>query len=147
VLSQPLELQKHVRLKPDMAFEWLPLIDILVIIVFFGLFGSPFVLPQGMSGDLVNFDKQLLSGSEVSAVLTVKSDSMLLFEGKNLRLEDFPSQAQAFVANHRHAVLLIRLDRGVGLETFFDICGAARNAGFSRVHVAGEEKVAEVQAF
>lgn len=147
MLSQPLDLQKHVRLKPDMGFEWLPLVDILVIIVFFGLFGSPFVLPQGMSGDLIHFDKNLLSGSEVSAVLTVKSDSMLLFEGKNLRLEDFSSEAQSFVSGHRHSVLLVRLDRGVGLETFFDICGAARRAGFVRVHVAGEEKPAEEQAF
>jgi len=147
VLSQPLQLQKHVTLKADMSFELLPLFDILVIVVFFGLFSSPFVLPQGMSMDLINFDKNLLSGSEVSAVLTVKSKDMLLFDGENLRLEDFEDKAMQYTRNNPSSVLLVRLDPGVDLESFFDICGAARSAGFVRVHVAGEQKQLASEAF
>ena len=46
-----------------------------------------------------------------------------------------------------NAVLLLRLDPGIKMDTFFKISGEAKAAGFSKVHVAGEKEVLDAPTF
>ena len=146
MLSQPLNLDKYIRTKPESGLETVPIIDILIIVVFFGLFGSPFVMPPGLEVDL-EVSENLVSGVGVTAVLTLKRDDMLLFEGQNLKLHQFEEKAREYLEGKESAVLLLRLDPGIKMETFFKISGEAKKAGFSKVHVAGEKEVIELPTF
>lgn len=146
MFSQPLNLGRFIRTKPESSLEVVPIIDILVIVVFFGLFSSPFVLPQGVEVDL-ELNESLVSGIGVTAVLTVKRDNMLLFEGQNLKLSQFESKARTYLDGQKNAALLVRLDPAINMETFLKICGEAKKAGFSKVHVAGEKEVIDLPTF
>ena len=146
MFSQPLNLERFIRTKPESSLEVVPIIDILVIVVFFGLFSSPFVLPSGVAVDL-ELNENLVSGIGVTAVLTVKRDNMLLFEGQNLKLTQFEGKARVYLDGEKDAVLLVRLDPGIKTDTFFKICGEAKKAGFSKVHVAGEKEVIDMPTF
>lgn len=146
MLSQPLQLERYIRTNPETSLEVVPLVDILVMVVFFGLFGSPFVVPSGVPVDL-ELNEDLVSGIGVTAVLTVKRDNMLLFEGQNLKLGQFEAKAREYLVGKEDAVLLLRLDPDIKVETFFQISGEAKKAGFSKVHVAGEKEVMELPTF
>ena len=146
MFSQPLNLERFIRTKPESSLEVVPIIDILVIVVFFGLFSSPFVLPSGVAVDL-ELNENLISGIGVTAVLTVKRDNMLLFEGQNLKLTQFEEKARGYLDGEKDAALLVRLDPGIKTDTFFKICGEAKKAGFSKVHVAGEKEVIDLPTF
>ena len=82
---------------------------------------------------------ELVSGMEVTAVLTVRRDDMLLFEGQNLKLAQFKEKAMAYLKGREKAALLVRLDPSIRAQTVFDIFGQAKQAGFSNVLVAGEK--------
>lgn len=146
MFSQPLNLERFIRTKPESSLEVVPIIDILIIVVFFGFFSSPFVLPPGVEVDL-ELSENLVSGIGVTAVLTVKRDNMLLFEGQNLKLSQFAEKARAFLGDKENSALLVRLDPGIQTETFFKICGEAKKAGFSKVHVAGEKEIIDLPTF
>jgi len=144
--TQPLNLERFIRTNPETSLETVPIIDIVIIVVFFGLFSSPFVLPQGVEVGL-ELNESLVSGIGVTAVLTVKPNNMLLFEGQNLKLSQFEEKARAYLDGEKNAALLVRLDPGINTETFFKICGEAKKAGFSKVHVAGEREVIDLPTF
>ena len=146
MLSQPLELEQFIRTEPKTTLEVVPIIDLVVIVVFFGLFGSPFVVPAGVEVDL-EVNESLVTGVGVTAVLTVKRDNMLLFEGQNLKLHQFEEKARAYLQGKDNAVLLLRLDPDIKIDTFFQISAEAKKAGFSKVHVAGEKEVLDIPTF
>jgi biopolymer transport protein ExbD len=146
MLSQPLELERFIRTKPKSDLEVVPIIDILVIVVFFGIFSSPFVVPKGVVIDF-EVNESLVSGINVTAVLTVKRDNMLLFEGQNLKLNQFEEKAREYLQGKENAVLLLRLDPDIKMDTFFQISGEAKKAGFSKVHVAGEKEAIDLPTF
>ena len=146
MFSQPLNLERFIRTNPESSLEVVPIVDILIMAVFFGVFGTPFVLPVGVNVDL-QLNETLVSGMEVAAVLTVKRDNMLLFEGQNLKLSQFEEKARIYLDGKKNATLLIRLDPVINTETFFKICGEAKKAGFSTVHVAGEKEIIDLPAF
>ncbi len=146
MISQPLELERMIKTRPETSLEVVPIVDILIIVVFFGLFSSPFVMPQGIEHTL-SVDQAIITGVDVSAVLTVKRDNMLLFEGANLKLDQFEPKAREFLENKSQAILLVRMDPHIKMETYLNICAQARRAGFVKVHVAAEEKQAELPTF
>lgn len=121
MISQPLELEKMIKTRPETRLEVVPIVDILIIVVFFGLFSSPFVMPQGIEHSLTA-DSAIITGIDVSAVLTVKRDNMLLFEGANLKLNQFEAKAREFLENKSDAILLVRMDPNIKMETYLDIC-------------------------
>lgn len=146
MFSKPLELERFIQTRPETRLEVVPIVDILVIVVFFGLFSSPFVLPPGVAVDL-ELHENLVTGTGVTAVLTVKRDNMLLFDGQNLKLSQFEEKARAFIDGASGATLLVRLDPDIKVETFFKISAEAKKAGFSKVHVAGEKELIEKPTF
>ena len=146
MFSQPLDLGRFIRTRTDSKLEVVPILDILIIVLFFGIFSSAFVFPQGVEVDL-ELTEELVSGMEVTAVLTVRRDDMLLFEGQNLKLSQFKGKAVAFLKGREKAALLVRLDPSIRAQTVFDIFGQAKQAGFSHVLVAGENQAIEVPTF
>ena len=146
MFSQPLDLGRFIRTRTDSKLEVVPILDILIIVLFFGIFSSAFVFPQGVEVDL-ELTEELVGGMEVAAVLTVRRDDMLLFEGQNLKLSQFKEKAVAFLKGREKAALLVRLDPSIRAQTVFDIFGQAKQAGFTHVLVAGENRAIELPTF
>ncbi len=146
MFSQPLDLGRFIQTRADSKLEVVPILDILIIVLFFGIFSSAFVFPQGVEVDL-ELTEELVSGMEVAAVLTVRRDDMLLFEGQNLKLAQFKGKAVAYLQGREKAALLVRLDPSIRAQTVFDIFGQAKQAGFTHVLVAGENQAIELPTF
>ncbi|MCC5882858.1 MAG: hypothetical protein JJU25_09525 [Halomonas sp.] len=91
MITRPLNLREHLR-PPNSGFNLMPVMDLLLIGLFFGLFWSDQILAPGLAIDLPEAGPAAdLGGVPASAVLTVRSNGMLLFEGSILTMENLES--------------------------------------------------------
>lgn len=158
--SNLFQLRKRLHEKLEARLEAVPLFNVLLIAVLLTLTSSRFVFAPGVpislngnepgefsktvSGEtpeLVLADSStVLPGVATSFVLTVKSDSMFVFDGHIYdKLEDvFSEKNRRLIEAEAQGVLLVKLDRAVSVQGLFRIAELAGKAGFSSLQLAGE---------
>lgn len=152
--SSPFHLRERLREKLEARLEAVPLFNVLLVAILLVLTGSRFIFAPGLSVELSEPESgvaatEVLSlpvtgnamlGAETTAVLTVKSDTMFIFEGHIYEsLEDiFSSKNPHGMTPEKRGTLLVKLDRAVSVQGLFKIAELARNAGFMSLQIAGE---------
>ena len=142
MITRPLELEARLSPAPrDLDFvAW---VNAGVIVLFFSLLGSSFVLPPGLPIDL----PYAAGGSErsgaSSVVVTYRRDNVILFEGGMYTLTELKKHMESYTKNHTGAVMIVRADRQVSMQQFLDLCEMARAVGFANVLVAAEPQTPE----
>lgn len=146
MITQPLELQSRLSPVPrDLDFfAW---VNVGLIVLFFGLLGSRFVLapgiPIGVSGDntisLPQIGGATESAGPASVVVSYRRDNVILFEGGMYSLQELRNHMAAYAKQHPGAVMLVRADRQVSMQAFLDLCEMAREVGFANVLAAAEQ--------
>lgn len=143
--SRPIRIRPHLQEKLEARIEAVPLFNVLLIAVLLLATGSGFVfapgVPVALDGErartlVLPTASVPLSGADPSAVLTVKSDTMFIFDGRI-----FESLEAAFsqeTTTRDRGVLLVKLDRSVSVQGLFRIAELAGKAGFSSLQIAGE---------
>jgi len=160
MITRPLELSSRLRAAPR-NFDALFWVNVGVLVLFFGLFGSRFVLAPGLG---VDFYLPELSGARGGAVRTTHVISMarsgLVFTDDGaLPLEqigawlaqqkpkaglpiellgDDGSAAKAVLRTSSEPVLLIRASAGIPVADLAAVTSAAQSYGF-RVQIAALE--------
>jgi biopolymer transport protein ExbD len=147
MITRPLDLETRLG-QPSRDLDFVAWVNVGLIVLFFGLFGSRFVLAPGLpvgvgAQDPVNLpaDGTLSSGAEAtSVVVTYRRDDVILFEGGMYSLTTLKKhfEDQSFLKKHPGAVMLVRADRQVSMQAFLDLCVMARGLGFVNVLVAAE---------
>jgi hypothetical protein len=69
-LTAPLNLRQFLK-TPDTRIDPVPFLDLLLIGLFFGLFNSQFILPPGLTIDLPRSNASAVTGTPVTAVITL----------------------------------------------------------------------------
>lgn len=152
MITRPLELQSRLSPVPrDLDFfAW---VNVAVIALFFGLLGSRFVLAPGMPID-VNGEQaivlpQMAGAAEgagpATVVVSYRRDNVILFEDGMYTLPELRKHMESYAKQHPGAVMLVRFDRQVSVQAFFDLAGMARQAGFAHVQMAGEQSSPEAR--
>lgn len=151
MITQPLELQSRLSPTPrDLDFfAW---VNIGLIVLFFALLGSRFVLapglPVGLGGDN-SLDLPQLAGATsgvapASVVVSYRRDNVILFEGGMYNLVELKKHMEAYALKHPGAVMLVRADRQVSMQAFLDLCEMARSVGFAHVLAAADQPQSEI---
>lgn len=139
-VTQPLGLRQFIRTQPSAGFDVVSLLDLIVIAILLGFNGSNFVFAPGAEVELARTAHPELGGQMASVVLTVGRNDALFFEGRKISIHDLPSRLKRAASGYENEpVLLLKLDRSLDLETVFNLMDTAREAGFKRVQLAGEE--------
>lgn len=139
-LSSPLDLQRRV-MRPQIQFDFVPFLDLCVIALLFALLHSELVFAPGLAIDLPDSQHRQLDGQPVTSVLTLRPD-MVLFDGARYRLGNLEAGFRRYFQNlearkrDRRTVLLVKMDKQVGMQPFLSVCEIARAAGFDRVQIA-----------
>ncbi len=142
MITSPLELKRQLP-EPDNRINLVPFFDLCVIGLFFALYSSRFVFAPGVTIDLSEVDVSARTGLPTPAVLTVRDNNILLFEGEIFRLEALNEKLAQFVIEEKieGAALLIKADKSVAMQEILHICDLARKAGFEQVHLAADERL------
>ena len=148
-LSSPLDLQSRV-LRPQVQFDFVPFLDLCIVALLFTLLHSELVFAPGLTIDLPESRAERLEGLPVTAVLTLR-ENMVLFDGGRFTLGNLESGFRRYLQEvasspgpkRQDPVLLVKLDRQVGMQPFLTVCEIARVAGFARVQIAALTDSAE----
>jgi biopolymer transport protein ExbD len=139
MISRPLDLASRLQPRPRSGLAFF-FVNAAVLIVFFSLFGSRFVLAPGLG---VDFQLPRIAGASSGAVRTSHVVTVVsagqVFAGDGLRS---PSQLRdwlvAQASTTKEPSLLILANERVPVSVIADIAGMAASTGFS-VHVAATE--------
>jgi len=132
MITHPLDLAARLR-PPPRNFDMLFLLNGGLIVLFFLLFGSRFVLAPGLG---VNFKLPQMAGAVEGAtattvVISVPRSNMVLAEDGMLNYAQLRVWLQQRARQEKGLALLVRADRAVPLDDLGIIAEMARVAGFS----------------
>jgi biopolymer transport protein ExbD len=154
-LTSPLGLTRHLR-RPDLRLELVPCLNVLLVAWMLTLLGSRFIYAPGIAVsldgggitlpntlDLPQTSDTQASGRPTSAMLTVLSlqpTPLFILENGIHHMSDLQAALQNIrnnlPKNTSSAVLLIKSDGSLPLQTFLEVCNQAHAAGFATVQVA-----------
>ena len=137
MIARPLNLEAHLR-PPPRSLDWLFLVNVCVIMLFFTLFGSRFVLAPGLAITLPVMKPGTLTDAPASVVVSVSRANMVLFEDSLLTLPQLRTRFIEYTKGRKGLSLLVRMDRDVPTQTLVEIKEAAVAAGFDPVTMAAE---------
>jgi biopolymer transport protein ExbD len=140
MITRPLDLAHRLRREPR-SFDWLFFVNAAAIVLFFSVYGSPFVLAPGLALD---FRLPTVAGAEAAAVAPTSfvrvTDSGQIFAGDGVRtLEQLPEWLRAEAKRTSRPVLLVIASDEVRIAFLTEIANAAGQAGFVQVVSAGVE--------
>ncbi len=132
MITHPLDLASRLR-PPPRSFDMLFLLNGGLIVLFFFLFGSRFVLAPGLG---VDFRLPQMSGAAEGAtaatvVISVPRSNMVLAEDGMLNYAQLRDWLRQRASQEKGLGLLVRADRSVPLEDLGVIAEMARAAGFT----------------
>ncbi len=141
MITSPLDLKRQLP-EPDTRINLVSFVDLCLIGLFFTLYSSRFVFAPGVAIDLSEVDSLARTGLPTPAVLTVRDNDILLFEGEIFRIEALGEKLDQFVRPRKTdgAALLVKADKSVDMQSILRICDMARKAGFGKVQLATDEK-------
>jgi hypothetical protein len=144
MITRPLDLASRLRPEPR-SFDWLFYVNGGLIVLFFSLFGSRFVLAPGLG---LNFQVPTMPGAMAGAALTthrisvMRSDLIFVDEGA-INARDLRSWLVREAKKTKHPSLLVLVGAGVPTMDFTDIASSAIAAGFVQVQMGAQEPAAK----
>ena len=153
MITRPLELESRLS-PPPRDLDFVAWVNVAVIVLFFCLLGSDFVLKPGLvvgvggkgAIELPAVDPATANeglGGVKSVVVSYRRDNVILFEGGMYSLAELRKQFEGYAKSHPGSVLLVHFDRQVSMQAFVDLSAMARSVGFANVLVAFEPQDAE----
>jgi len=144
VITRPLDLASKLRPAPR-NFDPLFLVNGGLLVLFFMLFDSQFVLSPGLGVDfrLPQMPGAMANAMATSSTISVKNSGQIFADGL-LTMDQLREWLKAEARRSKHPSLLVRMSAGVSVSVQNDIVSAAREAGFgSNIVLAAEEPVVE----
>lgn len=139
MIVQPFNFTSHLK-QVSIGFDVVPFIDFCLILVFFALLGSPYVVAPGLTVNLPAMQAPAADAIPTSRVLTVgevEGRELIIFDN---RVQTLKTLQETF-ANQPAApgeVLLLRLQRDVSVQLLVRVNELAARAGFAAVQIAAE---------
>lgn len=138
--TSPLGLQSQLR-RPEWKLDFIPVLDLILIALLFSLLFTRFVMVPGVRVDLPSTDLRMQYDDASVAVLTIGNNEMLYFNGSVYEKNSIATGFREHLAplSGADAVLLIKAQADLELESFLELCRMAQIAGFSQVQIAGDQ--------
>ena len=143
MITRPLELESRLS-RPPRDLDFVAWVNVAVVVLFFSLLGSRFVLAPGL---LIGTDGEKFELSKTPApqyartasiVVSYRRDDVILFEGAIIKLPELQQRLADYAKKHPGQVLLLIADRHVTLDAVAKLSEMARSLGFAYVQTASE---------
>lgn len=143
MITRPLELATRLRPEPR-NFDWLFFVNAGLLVLFFALFGSRFVLAPGLA---VNFRLPVVEGANAHAkppthVIDVGDNGQVYATDGLRKISDLREWLVRQGKGVKSPLLLVRSSADVPIAVLTDITNAASAAGFEVLVAASEPAAA-----
>lgn len=140
MITQPLELDKHLR-PPPRSFDVFFYVNVGVLALFLTLFTSKFVLAPGPNFDLPVVPNPVVTAQPTGLVVNLQRDNLILFEGGRYSMDGFKQRLGEVVAAQGQTRLLLRVDKQTSAQALVTFTAVATGAGCD-VQIAAEAAAA-----
>lgn len=139
MITRPLDLASRLRSQPR-NFDAFFYVNIGLILLFFGLFGSRFILFPGLSTDFKLPETELsMAGARMTdVVIAVPRRDMALVEGEVLSFKQLEDWLRIRAKDRPGARLLVQAGATVSAADLAQLYTVAADAGFAGVVLAAE---------
>ena len=137
MITRPFDLESRLS-PPPRDFTGVAWVNVAVIVLFFSLLGSRFVLAPGMLVELPKMDPAFMTAVETSVVITFRRDDVILFGTGMYSLTDLKGPLEVYARKHPGSTLQVNFDKQVSAEALTKLSDLAAAAGFAHMLVAGE---------
>ncbi|MEO5668163.1 MAG: biopolymer transporter ExbD [Bdellovibrionota bacterium] len=139
MITRPLDLGSKLRPEPR-NFDFLFLVNGGLIVLFFTMLGSRFVLAPGLGVDfkLPEMAGALSSAAATDRVISVLASGQIFAEGR-LSLDELRDWLKGEARKLKQPSLLVRASADVPVSKLAVIVSAAREAGFTRIILGAED--------
>lgn len=139
MITRPLDLASKLR-PPPRNLDALFFVNAGLLVLFFSLFGSQFVLAPGLG---VDFRLPKVAGATVHArpsthSITVLNSGQILTPNGNENLDALGRWLEREAKRTQAPLLLVRMSAGMSTSVLADITNVANKAGFEVVMAADE---------
>jgi len=150
MITRPLDLESRMS-PPPRDFNSVAWVNVGLIVLFFSLLGSRFVLATGVlvgvgeAGviELPSVNPASASTAATSVVVSYRRDNVILFEGGMYSLAELRKHMERYTRNNPGSVMLVRADKQVSNQALADLFAMAGAVGFKNVLLAAEPTVTE----
>jgi biopolymer transport protein ExbD len=148
MITRPFDLVSRLS-APPRDFNAIAWVNVGVIVLFFSVLGSRFVLAPGllMKVDSQNFSLPAAPGVQnirtASIVVGYRRDDVIMVDGAIVNAGQLQDRLTAYARQHPGEVLLLIADRQVSVKALADLSAVATSVGFAYVHVATESPPAD----
>lgn len=141
-ITSPLNLKNKIS-ATNINWDIIPILDIFVIALFLSLVGSEYISAPGLSINLPEGGKSVVQTEPITAILTVNHDNMLFFGGAIYGSSEIGDALSAYLDTNKpkDATLLVKIGKNVSINGLFLICEIAKESGFTKLHIAGNENM------
>jgi biopolymer transport protein ExbD len=134
MITRPLDLASRLRSEPR-NLDSLFYVNVVLLVVFFALFGSKFVLAPGLG---VDFRLPVVEGANTHArptthFISVASSGLILTSDGYLTLAELGTWLAKQASQVKEPILLVRGDAEVRATMIGGVTTAAKSAGFVEV--------------
>jgi len=137
MITRPLDLESRLS-PPPRDFAAVAWVNVGVIVLFFSLLGSRFVLAPGLLVEL-----PVVSASSVANVagdvVTYRRDNLVLFQDGKYTLTELRPHLEAYARKNPGLAILVRADKQVSAQALADFGIMAAAAGFTHMVLAGDQ--------
>lgn len=139
MITRPLDLASKLRPEPR-RFDALFWVNAGLLVLFFGLFGSRFVLAPGLGVDFALPEMRGADGgaARTTHVISVSRPGLIFTDNGAINMGQLNEWLEAQGKATQGASLLVRASAAIPLSDLTEITSAARNAGF-QVQIAALE--------
>jgi biopolymer transport protein ExbD len=150
MITRPLDLESRMS-PPPRDFNAVAWVNVGLIVLFFSLLGSRFVLATGVlvgvgeTGviELPTVNPASASTAATSVVVSYRRDNVILFEGGMYSLGELRRHMEAYTRDNPGSVMLVRADKQVSNQALADLFAMAGAVGFKHVLLAAEPTVSD----
>lgn len=141
MITRPLELEARLS-PPPRDFTAVAWVNAGVIVLFFSLLGSRFILAPGLLIELPKADPASIAAVPTSTVINYSRDNVIMFEGGIYTLAELRTRLAGYAKQHPGAVMQVNADKQVSAQAVTDLGGLVTSFGFEYV-LMGAEPAAE----
>lgn len=148
MITRPFDLVSRLS-APPRDFNAIAWVNVGVIVLFFTLLGSRFVLAPGLllKVDQSAFNLPATPGLQnvrtASVVVGYRRDDVIMFDGAIITLPELRVRLAKYAGQHPGEVLLLIADRQVSVKALADLTAMAQSVGFAYVQLGAEPQPAD----
>lgn len=148
MITRPLELAAQMR-QPPRSFDALFYVNVGLLVLFFTLFGSAFVIGPGVG---VDFELPQAAGAARNQIpfthtVTVVNAGLIFADDGRRTLDELRQWLRVQAQTAKDPSLQIMADVHVPASLLLTISGDARAAGFGRIQLTGTEPRTPASSF